>query len=122
MHVSQCVVRVYLRQLRLGYILNWFGCRELVSQDRIRVHINFFLSLALNCVANVLWYGAVHYDLLVNPDNNRTVLHRNPVRPALISSVFVVDIIERKHDVLGAFIKFRESRIFKYPQILKIKN
>ena len=43
------------------------------------MHINFFVSLALNCVANVLWYAAVHYDLLVNPDSNTTVLHRNPV-------------------------------------------
>jgi len=62
--------------------------RELISQDRIRVHINFFVSLALNCVANVLWYAAVHYDLLVNPDSNTTVLHRNPVRATLITETF----------------------------------
>jgi len=66
--------------MRCGVLLY----RELVTQHRVRVHINFFVSLALNCVTNVIWYGAVHYDLLVNPVDTMTVLHRNPVRRTLI--------------------------------------
>ena len=63
--------------------------RELVTQHRIRVHINFFLSLALNCVTNVVWYGSVHYDLLVNPVDTMTVMHRNPVS-AKLSTLFSI--------------------------------
>jgi len=61
-------------------------CRELSTQHRVRVHINFFLSSALNCVTNIAWYGAVHYDLLVNPVDTMTVIYRNPVRQALAPS------------------------------------
>ena len=59
--------------------------RELSTQHRIRVHINFFVSLTLNCVTNVGWYAAVHYDLLINPVDPLRVLHRNPVCTQLSS-------------------------------------
>ena len=87
LHRLSSFLRIVFREQYTKMFMYVYVCRELLSQHRIRVHINFFLSLAFNCLANVAWYGAVHYDLLVNPIDTMTVIHRNPVRQTLISNV-----------------------------------
>ena len=54
-------------------------CRELRIQHRVKVHIHFFVSLALAGVTNILWYLLVHYELLVNQNHKTTVIYLNPV-------------------------------------------
>src|SRR6218665_3553854 len=64
--------------------------RELMKQHRIRVHINFFVSLVLCSSLTIPWYGLVHHDLLVNPIYSNTVFYRNPVRITYSSGVNLV--------------------------------
>jgi hypothetical protein len=39
-----------------------FLIRDLFKQHRVKLHIHFFCSLSLSCVASVLWYVLVHYE------------------------------------------------------------
>ena len=55
------------------------GFRELYRQDRVRIHIQFFLSLILLSVVSIAWYLLVHYELLSNPIATESVVYRNPV-------------------------------------------
>lgn len=57
-------------------------CRELRRQDRVRLHVQFFVSLQLVSVVNVIWYSLVHHELLSNPVGTDSVIERNPVRQA----------------------------------------
>ena len=42
--------------------------------------MQFFVSLALVNVVNIIWYSLVHYELLSNPVGTDSVIYRNPVR------------------------------------------
>ena len=55
-------------------------CRELRKQDRIRLHVQFFVSLLLVNVVSIIWYSLIHYELLSNPVGTDSVISRNPVR------------------------------------------
>jgi len=55
------------------------GFSELYRQDRVQLHIQFFLSLLLVSVVSILWYLLVHYELLSNPVATASVIYRNPV-------------------------------------------
>jgi len=54
-------------------------CSELYRQDRVRIHIQFFLSLLFLSVVSIAWYLLVHYELLSNPIATESVVYRNPV-------------------------------------------
>ncbi|KAK2163502.1 hypothetical protein NP493_1451g01041 [Ridgeia piscesae] len=71
--------------LLLPAVVIFFIFRDLYKQHRVRLHINFFLALALQGVASILWYGLVHYDLFVHTSSTSTVLHRNPLWCRLLS-------------------------------------
>ncbi|KAI0237384.1 Calcitonin gene-related peptide type 1 receptor [Lamellibrachia satsuma] len=66
-------------------VVIFFVFRDLYKQHRVRLHINFFLALALQGVASIMWYGMVHYDLFVHTTSTNTVLHRNPLWCRLLS-------------------------------------
>lgn len=42
--------------------------------------MQFFVSLALVNVVNIVWYALVHYELLANPVGSDSVISRNPVK------------------------------------------
>jgi len=54
-------------------------CRDLRKQDRVRLHVHFFVSLALVNIVSIIWYSLIHYELLSNPVGTDSVIHRNPV-------------------------------------------
>ena len=62
-------------------------CRDLRRQDRVRLHVHFFVSLALVNVVSIVWYSLVHYELLSNPVDTDSVIYRNPVRRADVQRV-----------------------------------
>ena len=57
-----------------------FFNRDLLKQDRIRLHTNFFLSLALCGVATILWDMLVRYDLLTSKEHSHALMTKNTVR------------------------------------------
>ena len=54
---------------------------DLLRQHRVKLHINFFTSLALNGSVTILWYMLVHHDLLTTP-STEAVMNLNPVSTA----------------------------------------
>ena len=68
--------------------LNWRSscCRDLLKQHRVRLHINFFASLILSGVANIMWFVLVHHDVLVNPVTTKNTLSTNPVRSCSVKT------------------------------------
>ena len=53
--------------------------RELIRQHRVRLHVHFFLSLALSGMVVILWNLLVHRDTIVVLAKDQTVLYTNPV-------------------------------------------
>ena len=61
------------------YFAFYCCCRELRKQQRVKLHIHFFIALTLSAIFSILWYALVHYDLLMNTEKTQTVVYRNPV-------------------------------------------
>jgi calcitonin receptor-like len=59
--------------------INYVIYRDLSRQHRIRLHINFFISLLMRSVTVILWFMMVHHEKLTNAEVNDAVMIRNPV-------------------------------------------
>ena len=57
----------------------FYCCRELLQQHRVRLHINFFVSLLLGCIVTIVWKLQVEHNKLVELDPANAVLVNNPV-------------------------------------------
>jgi len=77
---SPCIaVLLFFVSPCISYRCAFVGFRELYRQDRVRLHIQFFLSLLLLSVVSIAWYLLVHHELLSNPIATESVVYRNPV-------------------------------------------
>lgn len=69
--------------------LKYFFFRDLLKQHRVKLHINFFISLMLNGTISILWYMLVHHDLLIKP-STEAVMYLNPVSSSLTFKAWVL--------------------------------
>ena len=66
---------------------------DLYRQDRVRLHVQFFISLILVSVVSIAWYMLVHYELLANPVGTESVIYRNPVSYVRLRQHFYAPLI-----------------------------
>ncbi|CAH1790496.1 unnamed protein product [Owenia fusiformis] len=63
--------------------------RALRRQDRIKIHINFFLSLAFCGFITILWDMLVQYDLLTVKINSQSVMYKNSIGCRILCALHI---------------------------------
>ncbi|XP_053373348.1 calcitonin gene-related peptide type 1 receptor-like [Mercenaria mercenaria] len=59
--------------------------KSLIHQHRIRLHVNFFISLILSGVFTILWNTVVTYDRITNSKVSETMLYKNSAECKVLS-------------------------------------
>ena len=77
-------ISCYISYHQRSLYMKRFNFRELLSQDRIRVHINLFVSLVMCGIVSILWDFLVRYDKITNPVARDTLMFRNTVSRFII--------------------------------------